>query len=73
VRRRRRHPKKSRCAERRWALLVSPLVEQLGRPIEEVLARRWARAARMLTLPDGTTQIQQLIIGGELVGLRAFA
>jgi alkylation response protein AidB-like acyl-CoA dehydrogenase len=34
---------------------------------------RWARDARMLTLPDGTTQIQQLIIGRELVGLRAFA
>ncbi len=33
----------------------------------------WARDARMLTLPDGTTQIQQLIIGRELVGLRAFA
>jgi acyl-CoA dehydrogenase len=34
---------------------------------------RWARDARMLTIPDGTTQIHQLIIGRELVGLRAFA
>jgi alkylation response protein AidB-like acyl-CoA dehydrogenase len=33
----------------------------------------WARDARMLTLPDGTTQIHQLIIGRELVGQRAFA
>ena len=33
----------------------------------------WARDARMLTIPDGTTQIHQLIIGRELVGLRAFA
>jgi alkylation response protein AidB-like acyl-CoA dehydrogenase len=33
----------------------------------------WARDARMLTVPDGTTQIHQLIIGRELVGLRAFA
>jgi alkylation response protein AidB-like acyl-CoA dehydrogenase len=33
----------------------------------------WARDARMLTLPDGTSQIHQLIIGRELVGLRAFA
>ena len=33
----------------------------------------WARDARMLTMPDGTTQIQQLIIGRELVGLRAFS
>jgi alkylation response protein AidB-like acyl-CoA dehydrogenase len=32
----------------------------------------WARDARMLTIPDGTTQIHQLIIGRELVGLRAF-
>jgi hypothetical protein len=27
----------------------------------------------MLTMPDGTTQIHQLIIGRELVGLRAFS
>jgi alkylation response protein AidB-like acyl-CoA dehydrogenase len=33
----------------------------------------WARDARMLTIPDGTTQIHQLIIGRELVGLRAFS
>ena len=33
----------------------------------------WARDARMLTLPDGTTQIHQLIIGRELLGVRAFA
>ena len=33
----------------------------------------WARDARMLTLPDGTSQIQQLIIGRELLGMRAFA
>jgi alkylation response protein AidB-like acyl-CoA dehydrogenase len=39
----------------------------------EAPLEKWARDARMLTLPDGTTQIQQLIIGRELVGLRAFA
>ncbi len=39
---------------------------------KEAPLERWARDARMLTLPDGTTQIQQLIIGRELVGLRAF-
>ena len=33
----------------------------------------WARDARMLTIPDGTSQIHQLIIGRELVGFRAFA
>jgi alkylation response protein AidB-like acyl-CoA dehydrogenase len=30
------------------------------------------RAARMLTIPDGTTQINQLVIGRELLGLSAF-
>ena len=33
----------------------------------------WNDTERMLTIPDGTTQIHQLIIGRELVGLRAFA
>jgi alkylation response protein AidB-like acyl-CoA dehydrogenase len=40
---------------------------------KEAPLESWARDARMLTLPDGTTQIHQLIIGRELVGLRAFA
>jgi alkylation response protein AidB-like acyl-CoA dehydrogenase len=40
---------------------------------KEAPLERWARDARMLTLPDGTTQIHQLIIGRELVGLRAFS
>jgi alkylation response protein AidB-like acyl-CoA dehydrogenase len=30
------------------------------------------RDARMLTLPEGTTQIQQLIMGRELLGVRAY-
>lgn len=33
---------------------------------------RHFRDARMLTVPDGTTQINQLIIGRELLGLDAF-
>ena len=40
---------------------------------KEFPLERWARDARMITIPDGTTQIQQLIIGRELVGLRAFS
>lgn len=40
---------------------------------KEFPLERWARDARMLTVPDGTTQIQQLIIGRELTGLRAFS
>lgn len=33
---------------------------------------RHFRNARMLTIPDGTTQINQLVIGRELLGLNAF-
>jgi alkylation response protein AidB-like acyl-CoA dehydrogenase len=33
---------------------------------------RHFRNARMLTIPDGTTQINQLIIGRNLLGLSAF-
>jgi alkylation response protein AidB-like acyl-CoA dehydrogenase len=35
-------------------------------------AERYLRDARMLTIPDGTTQIQKLIIGRELLGISAF-
>ncbi len=31
------------------------------------------RDARMFPLPDGTTQIQQLICGRDILGIRAFA
>ena len=33
---------------------------------------RHFRNARMLTIPDGTTQINQLIIGRNLLGISAF-
>jgi len=33
---------------------------------------RYFRNARMLTMPDGTTQINQLVIGRELLGINAF-
>ncbi len=39
----------------------------------EARLEQYHRDARMLNIPDGTTQIQQLIIGRELVGLRAFS
>jgi alkylation response protein AidB-like acyl-CoA dehydrogenase len=39
----------------------------------EFPVERWARDARMLTMPDGTTQVHELIIGRELTGLRAFS
>ena len=34
---------------------------------------RYFRNARLLTIPDGTTQINQLIIGRKLTGVDAFS
>ena len=38
----------------------------------EFPVERQFRNARMLTIPDGTTQINQLIIGRKLTGMDAF-
>jgi alkylation response protein AidB-like acyl-CoA dehydrogenase len=40
---------------------------------KEFSVERHFRNARMLTIPDGTTQINQLIIGRNLTGIDAFA
>jgi alkylation response protein AidB-like acyl-CoA dehydrogenase len=40
---------------------------------KEFSVERHFRNARMLTIPDGTTQINQLIIGRKLTGIDAFA
>lgn len=45
---------------------ASGLTRELG-------IERLFRDARMLTIPDGTTQIQHLIVGRELTGLSAFS
>ncbi len=39
---------------------------------QEGKVEQYFRDARMLTIPDGTTEIQQLIAGRELLGIRAF-
>ena len=39
----------------------------------ECAAERLLRDARMLTIPDGTTEIHKLVIGRELTGISAFA
>jgi alkylation response protein AidB-like acyl-CoA dehydrogenase len=39
---------------------------------EEYPIERYFRDARSLTIPDGTTQMQKLIVGREALGLRAF-
>jgi alkylation response protein AidB-like acyl-CoA dehydrogenase len=40
---------------------------------KECKAEQYFRDARMMTIPDGTTQIHKLVIGRELTGLNAFA
>jgi alkylation response protein AidB-like acyl-CoA dehydrogenase len=39
---------------------------------DEYPVERYFRDARMLTIPDGTTQIQKLIVGREAIGIKAF-
>ena len=40
---------------------------------KEFPVERYFRSARLLTIPDGTTQINNLVIGRNLLGLDAFA
>ncbi|MBI4503961.1 MAG: acyl-CoA/acyl-ACP dehydrogenase, partial [Chloroflexi bacterium] len=51
--------------------LAMQLHGSMGLTVEAGL-ERLHRDACMLPLPEGTTQIQQLIIGRELLGVRAF-
>lgn len=39
---------------------------------EDCPVERYFRDARMLTMPDGTTQIMKLIVGREVLGIRAY-
>lgn len=39
----------------------------------EYRAERFFRDARMGTIPDGTSQIQKLVVARDLLGLNAFA
>jgi alkylation response protein AidB-like acyl-CoA dehydrogenase len=39
---------------------------------KDCAAERYLRDARMLTIPDGTTQVHKLVIGRELTGISAF-
>ncbi len=39
---------------------------------DEYPVERYFRDARMGTIPDGTTQIQKLVMGRELIGIKAF-
>lgn len=40
---------------------------------EEFRVERYFRDARIYTIPDGTTEIQKLVIGREMLGMSAFA
>lgn len=54
--------------------ITSKAIQVLGASgvSKEFPVERHFRNARMLTIPDGTTQINQLIIGRNLLGLSAF-
>jgi len=39
---------------------------------DEYPVERFFRDARTMTIPDGTTQIQKLVVGREVIGIRAF-
>jgi len=39
---------------------------------DEYPVERYFRDARTMTIPDGTTQIQKLVVGRECIGIRAF-
>jgi len=40
---------------------------------DEYPVERYFRDARTMTIPDGTTQIQKLVVGREVIGIRAIA
>jgi alkylation response protein AidB-like acyl-CoA dehydrogenase len=40
---------------------------------DEYPVERYFRDARTLTIPDGTTQMQKLIVGRDITGIRAMA
>jgi len=39
---------------------------------EEYPVERYFRDARSMTIPDGATEIQKLVVGREILGIRAF-
>jgi len=40
---------------------------------EEYPLQRYHRDARVMTIPDGTTEVQKLIVGNEMLGLSAYS
>ncbi|MFW5929777.1 MAG: acyl-CoA dehydrogenase family protein, partial [Halobacteriota archaeon] len=40
---------------------------------EEYPLERYHRDARVMTIPDGTTEIQKLIVGSEMLDMSAYA
>ena len=65
----------------KWFCVQSMLrVTSLGMEVHGALGlttdlgmEEYFRDARMLTIPDGTININKLIVGRELTGMRAFA
>jgi len=40
---------------------------------EEYPLERYHRDARVMTIPDGTTEVQNLIVGNETLGMSAYS
>jgi alkylation response protein AidB-like acyl-CoA dehydrogenase len=75
-----RRPHRESSMAKYWATEAAVRVTHLGIQVhgsygltKEFGMERLYRDARMFPLPDGTTQIQQLICGRDILGIRAFA
>ncbi len=75
-----KRPHKESSMAKYWATEGAVRVTSLGIQVhgsygltKEFGLEKLYRDARMLPLPDGTTQIQQLICGRDILGIRAFA
>jgi hypothetical protein len=61
-------------SETAYRRIVRQFCDDILKPIaDEWGYRQSLRDARMLTIPDGTTEIHQLLIGRELTDISAFA
>jgi alkylation response protein AidB-like acyl-CoA dehydrogenase len=75
-----RRPHRESSMAKYWATEAAVRVTHLGIQVhgsygltKEFGMEKLYRDARMFPLPDGTTQIQQLICGRDILGIRAFA
>ena len=53
-------------------LSLSDEQKMVKETLERVVVEKYYRDARVLAFPDGTIEIQRLIVGREITGIRAF-